>query len=89
MELEILKYAVEGGVGVLAVVVLFLIYRADRKQSQATADRMFCEVLDILKSNQEITVKATIAMEKHAEALKGMTDLLQVMFDSMKRETRE
>lgn len=85
MEVEVLKYFIEGGVGVVAVVALFLIYRNDRKQSQAIASEMLERYISILKGNMEITGKATAAMEKHAEALKGMADLLKVMFDSMQR----
>lgn len=85
METDILKYAIEGGVGLVAVVVLFLIYRADRKESQGIANDMLCRYIEILKANQDITVKATIAMDKHAEALKGMADLLKVMYEGMKK----
>lgn len=73
------------GVGALLGFIMFLVYRSDRKRSEECLDRNQQEIMDILKTNQEITVKATIAMEKHAEALKGMTDLLKVMYDSMRK----
>lgn len=89
MENSILMIAANLGVGALGMVGMFLIYRADRKRSDCDSKEMLKEYIAILKANQAITEKATVAMERHAVALSDMTKLIEVIFNTMRADAKK
>jgi hypothetical protein len=100
MDKEVLIMICNMGVGALFGFIMFWVYRADRKQSEdclredrlrserVTKD-MLGEYICILKANQSITEKATIAMDKHAVALTSLANLIEVIFQTMRAESKK
>jgi hypothetical protein len=77
MELEILKYAVNGGVGLVAIIVVFLFYRADAIRRDKSWGEHCQALRDILADKRELITADQKTREQHIKVLTELTDLLR------------
>jgi hypothetical protein len=77
MEGEVLKYVIEGGVGLAAIVIVFLFYRADTlKRDKSWQEH--CQMLrDILADKRELIKSDQESREEHIKVLTELATLLK------------
>lgn len=77
MESEILKYVVEGGVGLVAIVVVFLFYRADSAKRDAIWDKHCNRLLEVMREQQVLIKSDQDTRERHTAVMVELATLLR------------